>query len=91
MVWSSFIPVCAEVVSGMNRRQFLSGLEELWGDVMFYNEPLDLEDLLDDAATLGVEGASELYLEIIKAECIHGLKESDGCSCFKKKLQTKQI
>ena len=47
----------------MNRKLFLERLEHLWHDNAEYKTDLTIEDLLDDAATIGLEGASELYLK----------------------------
>lgn len=59
----------------MTKRQFLSGLEDLWRDVMFNDAPLTVEELLDDAGTLGVDGASDVYLHLLKDR----MTKSDGC------------
>lgn len=49
----------------MNRRKFLSSLAELWKKDGTTKFELCLEDLLDDAATLGLEGAARLYVQMI--------------------------
>jgi hypothetical protein len=46
----------------MNRAKFLKDLKALWAKDA---SPLTLEDLLDDVASLGVEGASDCYLWLL--------------------------
>ena len=48
-----------------DRRKFLESLFETWCEDGTINRPLTIEDLLDDAAYLGLPGASEAYLAII--------------------------
>lgn len=55
-------------VSPVNRDKFLKGLESLWHENAEMREPLTIEDLLDDAATLGVAGASEMYGVLLEEE-----------------------
>lgn len=50
----------------MNRRKFLDGLARIWEEDGEMAEPLTLEDLLDDAGTLGLLGASGLYMRLIR-------------------------
>lgn len=45
----------------MNRQKFLNNLKALWKANGELQEELLIEDLLDDAATLGLDGASEMY------------------------------
>lgn len=46
----------------MDRREFLKKLKTLWQENAEMGEALTITDLLDDAATLGMEGASEAYV-----------------------------
>lgn len=49
----------------MNRKKFLKDLETLWKSDGSTKFDLDLESLLDDAATLGLPGAARLYVKLI--------------------------
>lgn len=50
----------------MNRDGFLNSLRQLWKANLEMGEPLTIDDLLDDAASLGVAGASEMYGILLK-------------------------
>lgn len=49
----------------MNRETFWRRMKDLWIENNEIETPLTIEDLLDDAATLGLEGASEIYLAMV--------------------------
>lgn len=49
----------------MNRGTFLRRMKDLWIENNEIETPLTIEDLLDDSATLGLEGASEIYLAMV--------------------------
>ena len=40
-------------------------MKDLWIENNEIETPLTIEDLLDDSATLGLEGASEIYLAMV--------------------------
>lgn len=45
----------------MNRQKFLNNLKALWQVNGELQEMLTIDDLLDDVASLGLSGASEMY------------------------------
>lgn len=47
----------------MNRKMFIKQIEKMWKEDGMENHPLTIEELLDDAATLGLEGASKCYVD----------------------------
>lgn len=49
----------------MKRKQFLRDLAALWKNDKITGFDLDLESLLDDAATLGLPGAARLYVYLL--------------------------
>lgn len=49
----------------MNRQKFLKQLEALWKHDKTSGYDLCLEDLLDDAATIGLPGAAKLYVSLL--------------------------
>lgn len=50
----------------MNRRAFLRKLLKVWEENGEMAEPLTIADLLDDAACMGMEGASDLYMLLLQ-------------------------
>lgn len=68
-VWEAAeVETGVQSVSGvlMNRDGFLNSLRQLWKANLEMGEPLTIDDLLDDAASLGVAGASEMYGILLK-------------------------
>lgn len=55
----------------MDRLEFLRRLRQMWSADGELSEPLTIDDLLDDAATLGVRGASEMYAILLRDALEH--------------------
>lgn len=52
----------------MERQKFLDKLQMFWMENGEMEEPLSVEDLMDDSASIGLRGASEIYLKLMEKE-----------------------
>lgn len=52
----------------MDRQQFLDRLQTLWMENGEMEEVLTVEDLMDDSASIGLLGASDVYLKLMSKE-----------------------
>ena len=50
----------------MKRKEFLERIEAIWNEHGEWQDPLTIEDLLDDCAMMGMEGASEAYFFVLR-------------------------
>lgn len=51
----------------MNRKDLLRRLAKLWkADGHRKEDPVFLEDILDDLSSLGMDGASDAYIDFLK-------------------------